>query len=248
MSLHDLQRHWMDQLYAPARTQDASLPPGFDVYRNNLQGNMSDALRDCYPATQSLLGERFFHQCAVRYSRQHPSTSGDLHHFGSEFPDMVASAPGCESLPYLEDIARLEWMMHKSFHAADSQALTLQKLDPSILANPHRWLTSLQPSLHFCISSYPILRIWKVALQKSEDAVDLSDGSDAVLIIRTQGQVTLSSVPLPLAKWLQALQAGHSLEQATVSVMTETPDFDPQDAIGHLFSESLVSSISLTPN
>lgn len=45
-----------------------------------------------------------------------------------EFTDFIASTPLCVDYPYLSDVARLEWHMHREFHARDALPLDVRQL------------------------------------------------------------------------------------------------------------------------
>src|SRR5258708_2939398 len=117
-SLATLQRDFMDALF-----EDAEAPWGIAVYRRNVQSNLHDALAAAYPAVRRLVGEGFFREAARRYSREHPSRSADLHEYGAQLARFLASYPHASTLPYLADVARLEWACHECLHAADAGSL-----------------------------------------------------------------------------------------------------------------------------
>lgn len=79
------------------------------VYRNNTFSNLRAALADVYPVILRLVGEDFFKHAATHFIRAHPSTSGDLNDYGGGFGEFLAAFPPAAELPYLCDVARLEW-------------------------------------------------------------------------------------------------------------------------------------------
>ena len=93
------------------------------VYRNNVFVSLLQALADVYPVLVRLVGRDYFDQAARRFVREHPSRSGNLHDFGSELPGFLGRLPEAASLPYLPDVAALEWAWHEAFHAGDAPAL-----------------------------------------------------------------------------------------------------------------------------
>lgn len=245
MPLHEMQQHWIASLYAPS-AEGEPLPDGFWVYRNNLRGNLCDALADCYPTVLKLVGERYFSQCARQYLRSQPSRSGDLHHFGEHFADTAEQVPGAKALPYLGDMARLEWLMHESFHAADVTALKADQLDPRILAAPERWLIDFHPSVRICISNHPVMRIWTFNQDDSGDTLALGSTGQSVLLFRSGLEVSLASISRPTAVWIQQLMDGAPLGNATENALITDPDFDVQTSLTQLFAEALIVGVELT--
>src|SRR5512145_377607 len=98
------------------------------VYRRNVLGNYAAALRDVYPVLLRLVGESFFDRLVRDYATQIPSRSGDLHDFGGELCAFLEALPAARDLPYLADVARLEWAVHRTFHARHALALDVARL------------------------------------------------------------------------------------------------------------------------
>lgn len=158
------QHDWMDALQRPA-----GAPPGlreardtarFEVYRASFEANLGQALRDTYPVVNRLVGEDYFGQVARGYLRAHPSHSGDLHEYGAHFATFLAAQDSVLDLPYLRDVARLEWLAHLAFHAADAEPLTLAVLaglPPDFNAG-----LCLLPCVGVMRSEFPVHRIWQV--------------------------------------------------------------------------------------
>ena len=53
------------------------------------------------------------------FVRGHASTSGDLNVYGDEFGEFLADYPHAANLPYLADVARLEWAIDEAQRAID---------------------------------------------------------------------------------------------------------------------------------
>ncbi len=142
---------------------DAGLPPPpglrawngcdparrFGVYRNNVIVSLVGALGDTFPVVKQLVGDEFFAAMAGVHVRAHPPTSPVLAHYGEGFADWLASFAPAQSLPYLPDMARLEFARLKALHAADAEpiaaAVVAQALaDPEALTGLRfRWHPSL---------------------------------------------------------------------------------------------------------
>ncbi|MGR5270135.1 hypothetical protein ACPV5R_20660, partial [Vibrio astriarenae] len=58
------------------------------------------------------------------------STSANLHRYGDALPEVIAQSPLAGSVPYLADVARLEWHVHWAHYAPDAQP---QALDAAAL-------------------------------------------------------------------------------------------------------------------
>ena len=236
LSLLELQAAFARGVLGPTDTAiaEAIVPSGMPaadriaVYRGNLLANYTGALRDVYPVMLRLVGEAFFGALARAYARQVPSRSGDLHDFGEELAAFLEGfAPACE-LPYLPDVARLEWAVHRIFHAH-----VPERLDPAELAAvPPEQLADLRfdlsPAARLLRSAYPVLTIWRVNQPHWDGGqeVDLGLGGQSVLIIRRGLEVELDPLADADYAMLESLRSGHRLEHALATARTADPDFD----------------------
>lgn len=186
------------------------------VYRHNSFASLTVALEDVYPVVARLVGEGFFHYAADAYIRQHPSTSGDLHDFGDSLASFLADFPPAATLPYLPDVARLEWAYHRVFHAAEHDPLSLADL-AAVPAEQHAALHfSLHPATWLLESTYPVLRIWQ-ANQPEADAppVSLAEGGDRLLVLRNGLEIEFKRLGAGEYRLLHAFAAGRSLLAAS---------------------------------
>lgn len=250
-SLLELQSAFARGLFDPADAEVAELVvPGrvsaaarLAVYRRNVLGNYTAVLRDVFPVLLRLVGEPFFDQLARAYATRTPSRSGDLHDFGDELGAFLETLPAVRDLPYLADVARLEWAVHRTFHAR--HALPLDAA--SLAAVPPERLPDLRFELHpaarLLRSPYPVLTIWRVNQPQwtGDQALDLGLGAEQVLVIRRALEVALE--PLSAAEYamLDALDAGRSLCDALAAAHGVIADFDLQ---GFLTAHALGGTLS----
>ena len=202
-----------------------------EVYRHNVFSNLRGALKDVYPVTLRIVGEAFFSCAADRYVRETPSTSGDLNQFGRKWPDFLAAYPPVCELPYLPDVARLEWAWHECFHAADALPLDLSCLAAFEPERHGALVFRLHPAVRLLTSAYPLVRIWQVNQVDfiGDMAIDWSQDGDALLVRRdgfdeAEGvAVTIQALPAGAWQFLRGLQQGFVLASA-VSAAIETDD------------------------
>jgi hypothetical protein len=157
------------------------------VYRNNVLHNLTEALRDLYPVVLRLTGEDWFRQAAHAYIYGHASRSGDLNDYGGEFADYLDGLQVVtEDLPYLPDVARLEWLVHEVFHAADAGPLDMKRL-AAVPATAYGQLRfDLHPACRLMQSDYPLVRIWQANQPgyTGEEWVNLEEGGAPLLVFR----------------------------------------------------------------
>ena len=92
----------------------------FAVYKNNVYARLVDALRDPFPAVERLVGEEFFRYAAVQYIAVTPPRSPTLLGYGKDFARFLEEFPPAQDIPYLSDVADLEFRYLEAYHAADA--------------------------------------------------------------------------------------------------------------------------------
>lgn len=200
----------------------------FAIYRGAFAHNIRNALAAVYPAVCNLVGEQFFAQLSDRFVRAAPSTSGDLHAFGERLAEFVAGEPALASLPYLADVARLEWALHTAFHALDDAPLGIDafaRIAPDALA---ACTLRLRASARLLASRYPIARIWEINQSDApaDAMVDLDAGGECALVIRRNGITVVEPLDAADYAMLSALHAGTALGVALESVHARFAYFD----------------------
>lgn len=199
-----------------------------DIYRNNVFSNYRSALKAVYPAILSLVGADYFRQAAQRYIERNPSGSGDIHHYGRDFFELLASLPGAAELVYLPDVARLEWSVHAAFHAADHERLDLSRLQSVAAEDYPRLRFVLNPAARLLRSDYPIRRIWQVNLPdyQGDQRVDLAEGGEDLLVMRRNFVMEVEAIATADAAALTAFQRNEMLGQALDVALAIDADFD----------------------
>jgi hypothetical protein len=177
--LAELQRAFARELLAG----DARLR----VHRETTLGALADALETVHPVCLRLVGAEFFRALARRYARDVPSTSPDLCDYGAELGEFLERFEPARALPYLPDVARLEWALHRARHAASAAPLDPARV--AALPEVRRGEASfrLAPGTALLDSPYPVDRIWETNQPgfAGDDRVCL-DADPAPLVVARQ--------------------------------------------------------------
>ncbi|MCS3804784.1 hypothetical protein HNO92_001316 [Chromobacterium alkanivorans] len=246
MNWSDWQAELLEQIADPARAAAALDPAGLAVYRNNYRVGLIDTLAFIYPVCRQLVGEDFFTGLARVFIGGHPSQSGNLHLYGAGFGDFVAGFEHARELPYLADVARLEWRVHRAYYAADAAPAD----SAALAAFPQaRWgelrLRPL-PDVAALLSPWPAASIWLAhQRQPVELNLDLRRQPEAMLVRRLQGRVEVDIVGAGLAALLRAFGDGATLEAAVEQALAAEASFDLQAGLLRLFQQRLIQNIEL---
>ncbi len=252
-TLLELQRSFLGALYnnrepGPA---DQLVGAGLDaaarlrIYRHNSEQTHLEALRTTYPAVVALVGGAFFEQTAARHRGMYPSQSGNLQAFGEHFAEFLASLEDTHRLPYLGDVARLEWLRQAAALAGEATALTPARLGAALAAVEGPVRLTFHPSLQRLASRHPVLAIWQYALQPSTERLAPPESGDhRVLLWRSADEVAMAGVDAASFACIEALARGDMLDAAHAAASAKDPGFDLAQCIVSLVKEGLVTAIA----
>lgn len=205
---------------------DMTAAERLEVYRNNVWHNYTEALRDVYPVVERLVGEAFFRHAARRYIAGSRSCSGDLHAYGGRFAGLLAQLPEAAGLPYLPWVARLEWLMHEAFHAADRPPFAAERLAQ---VPPERWDSLrllMHPSCRLLAAPWPVHAIWQANQADGDGAADLDAGAVRLLIRRRRGELAIEAVPGGEFAFLRRCARRRTLASALQAALAADAAFD----------------------
>jgi hypothetical protein len=212
----------------------------FGVYRNNVFASLTGCLAARFPVVARLVGEEFFNAVARVFVERHPPTSPALFEYGDEFPLFLTSFPPAKALPYLPDVARLEWHVATAYHAADAlpiDATVLGQLGDDALDAA----LLLHPSCAIVLSHYPVFSIWQTNTRDEiVQHLDASSGGEGALIVRPQFNVQVIGLDTASYAFIAALAAGHTLELAAEIATELDSSFDVGAALQTLFSSGAI--------
>ena len=206
------------------------------VYRNTVQASLIDVLATAFPATQRIVGETFFSTLAARFIVTAPPRVPQLSLYGDGFTNFLAGQDVAQQLPYLPDVARLEWARGESYFAADAPSLNAARLAALSPDDMDHIALALHPATRLISSNYPIYRIWEVNQPSVTDvpAVDMSVGQ-WVMVSRRDHHIVTRALEKYDAAFISAIAAGRTLSEAAAGI----PDaFDLQQALQHHFINS----------
>ncbi|WP_310385915.1 DNA-binding domain-containing protein [Roseateles sp.] len=200
----------------------------FAVYLNNVVSSLIGALSDTFPVTRELVGDEFFRAMAREFVLSSPPSSTLLAAYGAGFARFIEGFEPAASLPYLSDVARLEWLRLVAFHSADATPVGADRI-AALLAEADllpQLRLQLHPSVGVLSSRYAVVSLW-AAHQGSLDigAVDPYRPEHA-LVVRPALEVLVIDVPAAAAVFVQCLRDGASLGEAHASAQAAAEDFD----------------------
>lgn len=227
-----------DQITSHAAARPAKR---FNVYRNNIHASLIGVLEGRFPAVSRLVGTEFFAAMARVYINEHPPRSAILMEYGETFAEFLESFEPVSDVPYLPDVARIEWAWSFAYYAADAEPVDpeeLQALAPDAIGDI---AFALHPSLSIVCSRFPAVTIWEANIGEQEPApIDAGAGGEDAMILRPHSDVEVRRLPAGGASFIKVLQAGKSLAGAVVVAEQSAPGFDVQANLAGLFASGAI--------
>jgi len=200
---------------------------GLQAYQGNAQALAHRALEAAFPVTSQLLGEENFSALAAAFWQSHPPQRGDMGWWGEALPGFMAAAAQLKDEPYLADVGRVEWALHRALFAADvapdhASLSVLLETDP---CDVHLTLAS---GVALVRSPYPVASIVNAHLVGKPDLAEAGEKlrehkQETALVWRPGFKPCARHEEPASADFIAALQAAPSL--AAALEMAAPPEF-----------------------
>lgn len=245
LALPDLQKAFADYLSGGdgaglaqvVRGDSISAAARLRIHRHHVEQSLASALVATFPTVQSLVGDEFFGAMARSFVAGDLPAQPVLAEYGAAFPGFVAGYAPAQGLPYLADIARLDWALNVAFHSPEGPRLTATDLEGMA---PDRLLglaLDFAPGSALLRSDFPIDRIWH-ACQPGADGsrVDLAAGGVSLLVGRRSDDAAFVVLDAAEAAFAAAILGGATLEGAARGAFAVEPAFDLSTSFGRLLA------------
>ncbi len=217
----------------------------FAVYRNNVIAGLTDALAERFPVCLRLVGEDFFRAMAHAYIRVSLPRVPMLFDYGEDFGKFISDFEPARSLPYLPDVARLEYAVGRAYHAADAMPLSrdvFRSLPPEGLESA---TVSLHPSTQVLASAYPVVSIWHENTAPDPPQIVALDHAEDGLVVRPRLDVAVCALPVGGSAFVEALMGGAAFGEAAKAATGRARDFDLTTCLRALLACEAFTAISV---
>lgn len=219
------------------RSDSISAAARLRIHRHHVQQSLAAALAATFPTVQALVGAEFFDAMARSFVATDLPTQPVLAEYGAAFPAFVGGYAPARGLPYLADMARLDWALNVAFHSPDGPRLAAADLGG---IGPNRLLglsLDLAPGSALVQSAFPIDRIWQASQPGADGSpVDLAAAGVALLVGRRSDDAAFVALDAAEAAFVSAILGRAKLEAAAQAAFTVEPAFDLSTSFGRLLA------------
>ncbi len=218
---------------------------GLMAYQANGHALAERGLLAAYPVIAQLIGTESFNALARDLWHSHPPRWGDLARWGDALPGFLASSEQLADVPYLADVAKVEWALHHAAGAPDAEPdlssfVRLSTEDPEGLT---LWLA---PGTSLVTSAWPVVSLvtahtaGEPTLAEAGRRVRDRVGETAV-VWRQGWRPCVAACPANAIGLLPALLRGAALTEA----LGQAPaDFDFSDWLTQAVHSGLVLGVT----
>lgn len=218
----------------------------FAIYRRHHRESLTRHIRGRFPTVEWLLGTPRMMDLAAAFARDTPPSAPCMAEYGLDFAGFLAADPIGQELPYLEDVALLDWHLGDVAVAVDFPALTISEL---ARFHPDRLpdiALRLQPGVRHLESAWPVDDLVRVRLSESApEQLAFAPMPVAIEIRGARGRFALSRLSPASLRFRATLVEAGTLGDAMQRALDTDPAFDISAGLASLFSEGLVTTIQL---
>jgi hypothetical protein len=255
MSCYEEQREFCAWLEG----EGAAPPAGIEraraaIHRNTFVGTLVEALAESFPVTRAMAGAQFFDAMARARVLAQPPSSPVLTEYAISFPAFVAGFAPAQSVPVLAEMAQLEALRLRAFHAADATPIGLDRFhrlacDAALL---ERTGAVLHPAAHWQAASHALVELWRAHVEADDMAAASLRGIDAaqpqqLLVHRSRYEVVVQRLPAGGIAFLEALATGASFARAFHEAALAHPMAEPAALFSLLLQQGLVTELTDSP-
>jgi hypothetical protein len=219
----------------------------FAVYRNNVHSSLIQALATAYPVTAQLVGDAFFRAMAGLYVQACPPDSPLLSEYGGTLASFIEGFEPAASVPYLADVARLERLRVRAYHAADTEPLDAQAVVGQLQGRTGLGHLRLQlhPSVSTLTSPYAVVAVW--AAHQTEGAIASLNPwhAQSALILRQGLEVKVFAIDSGSVAFINRLQHGTGLQRAVEEALEASAEFDLHQCLSLLISHQAITHLHI---
>ncbi|OMH25855.1 DNA-binding domain-containing protein [Motiliproteus sp. MSK22-1] len=217
------------------------------LYRNNFYISLCDYLEACFPTVSALVGEEFFRQLSKKFIQQTPLTEAPLAHYGTGFSSFISTYTPTAELPYLAEMATLEWYLENAKTSFHTELFPFKALAELAEAQQSDIRFLLTPGVSIIDAQSPVFSIWKAIHSDNPEhneleQMDMSQ-KEQILIYPTSPSTGRPGAELTLIsndhyQLIRAFKAGTALSDLVLAA-------DFQQQLSHWISLGVINNFSL---
>lgn len=230
----------LDQLATPGAPDRNFMWRGIAAYRSHAAAQAVRSLGAAYPVVEQLVGQENFEALSRLLWRERPPQGGDLAQWGAALVAQIEDLPELVAdLPFLADVARVEWTLHSMATLGDAEA------EPATFAllaheDPANLWFDLAPGTACFSSAWPVVTLIETPRSAPSQQVR---GAETARVWRGGWRPRLCRAQPGEPAFVRAVQEGKSLGAA----LECAPGFDLSVWLAPAVQEGLLLRVVRSP-
>lgn len=189
MKLYDYQKKMTEQL---DDQEDQSLV----VYRESIKINRQKALTQQFPCCSKLVGDDYWQMLAENFIEQYSSRHQAIHEDAPLFIHFLEKHEIKTTVPYLVDMAELEWAWYQVFHGPNNESASYADLQQELATHENHAVFRRAHGLQLLRSAYPLHQIWEMCQPEYEGDYQYQQEQDRYFfaIVQKKGAIYIQSI------------------------------------------------------
>jgi hypothetical protein len=213
------------------------------LHRHHVARSVGAALAATFPTVAAVVGQEFFSLLARAFTIGTALQDPVLSRYGEHFPQFVAAKQDMHGLPYLADVACLDWALNVAFHAELEARLSAADLAAWPQDSLLRMSARLPTGSSLIESAYPLDLIWQASQPGAPaDGVDLAAGPVCLAIFRRPEDAAFVVLAPGEAAFIKYLCRGDPLATAARYASQVEENFDPAATFGRMLGLRLLAA------
>lgn len=218
---------------------------GLMAYQANGHALAERCLLAAYPVIAQLIGTDSFNALARDLWHSHPPRYGDLAQWGEAMSSFLATSDQLASVPYLADVAKAEWALHRAAGASDAEA-DMPSFARLSSEDPEGLTLRLAPGTALITSAWPVVSLVTAHTTGEPTLAEVGqrvrDRAGETAVVWRQGwRPCVAACPSNVLGLLQALLRGAALSDALGQV---SADFDFSNWLTQTVHSGLVTGVA----
>ena len=205
MDIETLQHDFIEAIFGGDKAPAASHVIGddkltaeerFGIYSGSVHGILTQALGLTFPVCKALVGDVFYNNMCKIFIDAHPPTTSYFVEYGNQMPQFLSSFEHVKDIPYIVDVARLEWARHEVWHQKIVAPIDFSNLASLTEEEQPKVIFKLLKTMRLIKSDYRIDELWLAHQEDADKSLESIDLNTAVklFISKDQESIKISSM------------------------------------------------------
>jgi hypothetical protein len=215
-----------------------------EIYQRHYRESLRRHILGRFPTVEWLLGSARMLPLVDVFVRTSPPKVPCMAEYGAEFINFLAWDQSTATLPYLEDVATMDWHLGNLAVAISRPAMAISALQVVPQDRLPDLSLTLQPGVRYLASGWPLDDLVRIRLSEAPpDQLTFDCHRVALEISGARGRFGLNRLDPAVFRFRSAICEGLSLGAAMLRALEADAEFDIPNALAAIFSQGLVAAI-----